>query len=71
MILVVQLVTQYGTDRKAIRDGLAQIKGVPSVIFGTVTFGPDRRVANPQNIKLVVQAGKFAVWNGTKPVSAK
>jgi branched-chain amino acid transport system substrate-binding protein len=71
MILVGQLVTQYGTDRKAIRDGLAQIKDVPSVIFGKVAFGPDRRVANPQNIKLVVQAGKFAVWNGTKPVSAK
>lgn len=68
MVLVGQLVTQYGTDRKAIRDGLAQIKDVPSVIFGKVSFGPDRRVANPQNIKLVVKGGKFVVWDGAKPV---
>jgi branched-chain amino acid transport system substrate-binding protein len=71
MVLVGKLIEQYGTERKALRDGLAQIKDVPSVIFGKVSFGADRRVANPQNIKLVVKEGKFAVWDGTKPVASK
>lgn len=68
MVLVTEVIKQYGTDRKAIRDGLAQIKDVPSVVYGKVTFDPEtRRVAKPQSINLIVKDGKFALWDGTKP----
>jgi branched-chain amino acid transport system substrate-binding protein len=66
MVLVAEVIRQYGPERKAIRDGLAQIEGVPSVIFGTVTFDPEtRRVRTPQNVKMVVQNGAFVLWDGT------
>jgi len=40
------VIDKYGPDRTAIRDGLAEIKDVPSVIFGKATFDPQtRRVA--------------------------
>lgn len=71
MVLAGQVLTQYGTERTAIRDGLAQIQDVPSVIFGKVSFGPDRRVANPENIKLVVKDGQFAVWDGQQPARSR
>ncbi|MCU0491235.1 MAG: ABC transporter substrate-binding protein [Chloroflexaceae bacterium] len=68
MILVYNVIKQYGTDRKAIRDGLAQIKDVPSVIYGTVQFNPEtRRISGPRNIKLVIKDGRYTVWDGTKP----
>lgn len=70
MVLVGAVVDKYGTDRKAIRDGLAQIKDVPSVIFGKVSFGPDRRVAEPRNVNMVVKDGHFTLWDGSKPVVA-
>jgi branched-chain amino acid transport system substrate-binding protein len=38
--LLAELMRQYGTDRRAIKDGLAKIKDVPSVIYGTVRFDP-------------------------------
>jgi branched-chain amino acid transport system substrate-binding protein len=68
MVLVTEVIKQYGTDRKAIRDGLAQIKDVPSVVYGKVTFDPEtRRVAKPQSINLIVKDGTFTLWDGTKP----
>lgn len=71
LILVYNVIKQYGTDRKAIRDGLAQIKDVPSVIYGKVTFDPTtRRISGPKNINLVVKDGKFALWDGARPVVA-
>jgi branched-chain amino acid transport system substrate-binding protein len=60
-----------GPDRKAIRDGLAQLKDVPSVVFGTIRFDPEtRRVSAPENVNLVVKDGAFALWDG-KPVASK
>ena len=71
LILVYNVIKQYGTDRKAIRDGLAQIKDVPSVIYGKVTFDPTtRRISGPKNINLVVKDGKFALWDGARPAVA-
>ncbi len=71
MILLAAVMNQYGTDRKAIHDGLGAIKDVPSVIFGKSTFDPQtRRVAGGVAAYLVVKDGKFQVWDGTKPTGA-
>lgn len=72
MVLAANLIKQYGTDRKALRDGLAQIKDVPSVIYGTVHFNPEtRRVQTPKNVNLIVKDGKFAIWDGSKPIASR
>src|SRR5215471_11384533 len=56
-----------GTDRKAIRDGFAKVKDVPSVIFGKVTFDPaTRRVKGAMNAELVVRNGQFAIWDASR-----
>ena len=65
MFLLSELIRQYGPDRKAIADGLAKIRDVPSVVYGAVTFNPEtRRVEKPLAIRLVVRDGKFALWTG-------
>jgi branched-chain amino acid transport system substrate-binding protein len=70
IVLFAEVLKQYGTDRKAIRDGLASIKDVPSVVFGKVAFDTQtRRVLGAKTINLVVKNGKFAAWDGTKPVT--
>ena len=68
MILLATVMNKYGTDRKAIHDGLGEIKDVPSVIFGKATFDPQtRRVAGGVPAYLIVKDGKFVVWDGKKP----
>lgn len=68
MILLAAVMNRSGTDRKAIRDGLAAIKEVPSVIFGKATFDPEtRRVAGGTATFLQVKDGAFRLWDGTKP----
>jgi branched-chain amino acid transport system substrate-binding protein len=70
IVLLAAVIEKYGPDRKAIRDGLAEIKDVPSVIYGKATFDPEtRRVAGARAVYLVVKDGKFALWNGVKPVT--
>ena len=70
IVLFSQIFDQFGTDRTAIRDGLAKIKDVPSVIFEKATFDPEtRRVAGARAVYLVVKDGKFAVWDGVKPAT--
>jgi len=65
MILLANVMRQFGTDRKAIKEGLGQIKDVPSVVFGSVKFDPEtRRVADPFVSRLVVKGGKFTAWGG-------
>ena len=55
-------------DRKAVHDGLATIKDVPSVIFGKASFDPQtRRVAGGTATFLIVKDGAFQLWDGTKP----
>jgi branched-chain amino acid transport system substrate-binding protein len=71
MILVYHVIKQAGPDRKAIRDTLATIKDVPSVIYGKVQFDPEtRRISGPRNVNLVVKNGKFALWDGT-PIASR
>ena len=65
MIMAHAVLTQFGTDRKAIRDGFEKIRDVPSVIFGKATFDPEtRRVKNPRYARLVIKGGKFVAWDG-------
>ena len=71
VILVHRLVSQYGTDRKAIRDGLGKITDMPSVIFGPVKFDTEaRRIYGIRSVKLVVKDGAFTQWDGSKPVAS-
>ena len=70
MVVAHAVISQYGTDRKAIRDGLEKLVDVPSVIFGKASFDPaTRRVANPRYARLVVKGGKFVAWDGTTKAS--
>ena len=65
MVVATTVMRQFGTDRQAIRDGLARVRDVPSVLFGTVTFDPaTRRVSHPSSVDLVVKGGQFVVWKG-------
>ena len=68
MVLAADVMKRYGAERQAIHEGLAKVKDVPSVLFGRATFDTaTRRVSGAKNINLVIQDGKFAVWDGTKP----
>jgi len=60
--ILATVIDQVGTDRKAIRDGLAKLKDYPSVVYGTLTFSDDRRIAALSENKLVVQGGQFVLW---------
>lgn len=67
IVLFADVIGRYGTDRKAIRDGLAAIKDVPSVIYGKATFDPQtRRVSGARAVDLIVKNGKFTLWDGVK-----
>jgi branched-chain amino acid transport system substrate-binding protein len=65
-LLAVGLEKAGKLDRKALRDALDGISGVPSVAYGTLALGPDRRVQASPQTKLQVQNGQFAVWQGQK-----
>ena len=65
MILLASVMRQFGTERKAIKEGLGKIKDVPSVVYGKVAFDTEtRRVANPLVSRIVVKDGKWAAWDG-------
>jgi branched-chain amino acid transport system substrate-binding protein len=68
MNLVIALVKQYGATREGVHEGLAKIKDVPSVVYGSMTFDPTtRRVSGAKYERLVVKDDKFVLWDGTKP----
>jgi len=70
IVLIAAVIDKYGVDRTAIRDGLASIKDVPSVIFGKATFDTQtRRVAGARAIYLEIKDGKFGLWDGVKPAT--
>jgi branched-chain amino acid transport system substrate-binding protein len=71
VILVGELVQQFGASREAIHDGLAKIKDVPSVVYGRATFDPaTRRIAGAHYLRLVVKAGRFTLWDGSKATAS-
>jgi branched-chain amino acid transport system substrate-binding protein len=64
-ILLAATMRQFGTERGKIKEGLAKIKDVPSVVYGSVTFDPaTRRVANPFVSRIMVKDGNWAAWDG-------
>jgi branched-chain amino acid transport system substrate-binding protein len=68
MNLVIALVKQFGATREGIHEGLAKIKDVPSVVYGSMTFDPTtRRVAGAKFERLTIKDDKFVLWDGTKP----
>ena len=68
MVMLAAALRQGGPDRKGVRDGLAAVRDVPSVIFGHATFDPaTRRVTGGTPAFLEVRDGAFVAWDGTKP----
>lgn len=54
-------------ERKTIRDTLAKVKDVPSVIYGKATFDTEtRRVLGAKSADIVVKNGRFSLWDGQK-----
>ncbi len=69
-MLVAMLMRQYGTDRKAVEEGLGKVKDVPSIVYGPMSFDPQtRRVQGVRHVRLVVKSGVFTLWDG-KPASS-
>jgi branched-chain amino acid transport system substrate-binding protein len=62
--IIAAAIKQAGPDRKGIHDALGQLKDVPSVIYGKLTFNANRRVSNPSETKIVIKNGQFVVWDG-------
>ena len=64
--LIAAAIELGGAERTAIRDALGKVKDVPSVVYGKVTFDTEtRRVAKPNDARLVVRDGKFTLWDGS------
>lgn len=54
-------------ERKTIRDTLAKVKDVPSVIYGKATFDTQtRRILGAKSADIVVKNGRFSLWDGQK-----
>ena len=54
-----------GITREGILKGFKEIKDVPSVVYGKITFDPTtRRVQSPQLTPTVLKGGKWVVYNG-------
>jgi branched-chain amino acid transport system substrate-binding protein len=62
--IIAAAIQKAGPDRKGIHDALGQLKDVPSVIYGKLTFNADRRVSNPSQTKIIVKDGQFVIWDG-------
>ncbi len=66
MILFAALVKQFGATRAGMQKGLTEIRDVPSVIYGKVTFDPTTRRVQKANYKLLqVKGGDFVVAYGS------
>jgi branched-chain amino acid transport system substrate-binding protein len=53
--------------RKAVRDAFAEVRDVPSVIYGKVTFNPETRgVDDFLGARLVIRGGKLVAWDGKR-----
>ena len=67
MILVAALCDKYGATRDAMQTGLTEIRDVPSVVYGKVSFDPvTRRIPAASYKLLMVKNGKFVVWDGSR-----
>jgi branched-chain amino acid transport system substrate-binding protein len=72
IILIAEAIKLGGPTREGVHSALSQLKDVPSVKYGTVTFDLEtRRVQAPQFSPIQVKDGKFVAWDGTKPTASK
>ncbi len=62
VMVLAHVIDKVGTDRKAIRDGLAGLKDFSSLTYGTLTFSDERRLAVTEYNRLVVKGGQFTIW---------
>lgn len=68
IFLIAEAIKVGGPTREGVLAALPQLKDVPSVVYGTVTFDPEtRRALNPKYENLIVKDGAFVVWDGTAP----
>jgi branched-chain amino acid transport system substrate-binding protein len=66
VVLMGQVMNEFGFEREQIHQGLAKVKDVPSVIFGKATFDvATRRVNGAMNVELVVKDGRFQLHEGS------
>jgi branched-chain amino acid transport system substrate-binding protein len=68
--LVIDTVEKVGPDRKRVRSELNATKGHQSIV-GEITFDDHRQNAVPLITKLVVQDGKWIVWEDSEYASGK
>jgi branched-chain amino acid transport system substrate-binding protein len=61
-MILAHVIEKVGTDRKAIRDGLAGLKDYPSLVYGTLSFNDQRRATINEFNRLVVKDGQFVIW---------
>jgi len=65
IMILANVIEKVGTDRKAIRDGMAGLKDAPSLVFGTISFGDDRRAEIKEFTRLQVKDGQFVLWKAS------
>ena len=65
IILLAAVIDKYGVDRTAIRDGLGQIKDVPSVIYGKASFRCASRGALPERARFIWSSRTASSFCGT------
>ena len=67
-VLVSRLVGGWGPTREGVQKGLAEIKDVPSVVYGRIAFDPQtHHVQGAAFQRLLVRGGRFIPWDGVKP----
>lgn len=72
IILIAEAIKLGGPTREGIHAALSQLKDVPSVTNGTVTFDLEtRRVQGPKFSPIQVKGGKFVAWDGSKPTASQ
>ena len=67
VILLAAAIRKGGADRRAVRDNLALVRDVPSVVYGVVEFDtPTRRVVKPLVHRVIIRDLKFIAYEGKK-----
>ena len=65
VMILATVIDRVGTDRKAIRDGLASLKDYPSLVYGTLSFNDQRRATIKEFNRLTVKDGQFVIWKAS------
>ena len=65
VMILSNVIEKVGTDRKAIRDGLAGLKDYPSLVYGTLSFNSERRAEIKEFNRLEVKGGQFVLWKAS------